>query len=484
MPSKNWFSSLWPKKEKDDDDLTRRDSTYEEVRRKPLKANSSHSIPLSTTTSRHPSVQRTQTTVKLRKIGSDGRRVFVNLPLPKYSLNHKGHPEKKYASNKIRTSKYTTLSFVPKNLFEQFRRPANLYFLGMAIIQLLPTFGVKSPVLTLLPICAVVIITALKDAFEDFQRHKVDEQYNQNITHTLIGYENPNYADANALTGNGLFSNCFGRKKQRNNSDATSEDKQQVNTIDDASTASHPVREKGADVFSKSLSRDIRVGDFILLRNGDSLPADAVLISSSDKEGVCFVETKDLDGETNLKPRNSIAELKHIQSGADCLNDCHFYVEAGAPSADLYKFTGTLVTLERNSNKWTEQSKTPIEIDNILLRGHVVRNTKWAIAVVLFTGLDTKIMLNSGETPSKRSQVDKEMNREVSRGRYRFAWVIDLYIYSRFLLHSVSCLFFVWHALSWLVSIEVMRYEQVIRVCIRLKQIIQLMQVFSISSPV
>lgn len=411
MPLKSWIP--WRKRVdiegEEEDEPNRRDSTYEEVRRRSIKSSSS-SLSAS---QRRPSLNRTQTTVKLRKIGSDGRRVFVNLPLPKYNLTSKGQPADRYASNKIRTSKYTIVSFVPKNLFEQFRRPANLYFLAMAIIQMLPTFGVKSPALTLLPICTVVFITAAKDAFEDFQRHKVDEQYNQNITHTLKGYDNTNYPEPHQSAG--FFTSCLGSRTQKDTDTTTSEDKQQVNAIqhEDVSFHSSPIKDDNADIFAKSLSKDVRVGDFILLRNGDSLPADAVLISSSDKEGVCFVETKDLDGETNLKPRNSIPELKHIQSGADCLNDCRFYVEAGAPSPDLYKFTGTLVTLEQEHNKWTEKSKTPIEIENILLRGHVVRNTKWAIAVVLFTGTDTKIMLNSGETPSKRSQMDKQMNQEV-----------------------------------------------------------------------
>lgn len=466
MPLKSWIP--WRKKvdsEGVDGGPKRRDSTYEEVQRRSIKSSSSsHSITASSSLHRRPSLNRTQTTVKLRKIDSDGRRVFVNLPIPKYNLNSKGQPADKYASNKIRTSKYTIISFVPKNLFEQFRRPANLYFLGMAIIQMLPVFGVQSPVLTLLPICTVVTITAAKDAFEDFQRHKVDEQYNRNITHTLSGYENPNYP--NSKQSAGLIPSwlrCLGTRKNHKDTDSMeSEEKQQVNAIrlEDTSSTFHstPARDENADIFTKSLSKDVRVGDFILLRNGDSLPADAVLISTSDKEGVCFVETKDLDGETNLKPRNSIPELMHVQSGADCLNDCHFYLEAGAPSADLYKFSGTLVTLEQqqqHSSKWTEKSKTPIEIENILLRGHVVRNTKWAIAVVLFTGTDTKIMLNSGETPSKRSQLDKQMNQEVKYTNHLFfTFLIRLYstmISDRFLLRSAFFFFFVWCVLSCLV---------------------------------
>lgn len=389
MPKKGW-RNIWQKtsSSNEQEGSIRRDSIYEEVRRSSLKSTRS-------SISRHPSVRRTETIVKLRKIGSDGRRVFINLPLPSYNLKSNGKAVHTYVSNKIRTSKYTIPSFVPKNLFEQFRRPANMYFLGMAIIQMLPTFGVKSPALTLLPICTVVFITAAKDAFEDFQRHIVDRQYNQNITHTLAGYRNTNFPESSQ---HGFFESCLGSNRGKN---------------PEKETANEPT--DNADVFVKSLSKDIRVGDFILLRNGDSLPADAVLLSSSDKEGICLVETKDLDGETNLKPRNSIQEFKHIQSGADCLNECHFYLEAGAASPDLYKFSGTLVTLEQgDNNKWVEKNKTPIEIENILLRGHVIRNTKWAIAVVLFTGRDTKIMLNSGETPSKRSQMDKQMNQEVN----------------------------------------------------------------------
>jgi phospholipid-translocating ATPase len=403
----------------DEDGPNRRDENYEEVRRRSsIKSANSHTL---ARTHSIVSLHRTQTTVKLRKIVSGGRRVFVNLPLPVYDLQKNGKAVNTYVSNRIRTSKYTIFSFIPKNLFEQFRRPANMYFLGMAILQMLPFFGVNSPALTLLPLCTVVVITAAKDAVEDFQRHKVDQQYNKNITHTLHGYKNTNFPEGTTQSA-GLLSWFKSKKANVTNQQ---EDEKQPNAIQEENTPVefHSSENPSSDVFVKSVSKDIRVGDFILLRNGDSLPADVVLLSTSDKHGICFVETKDLDGETNLKPRNSVQELKHIQSGEDCLNDCHFYIEAGAPAPDLYKFEGTLVTLEKheNADKWVEKSKTPIEIENILLRGHIVRNTKWAIAVVLFTGTDTKIMLNSGETPSKRSQVDKQMNQEV----HKYEFLID-----------------------------------------------------------
>lgn len=341
-------------------------------------------------------LRRPTNKVKLRKIQEGGRRVYVNLPIPKGEQNAKGAPKQSYASNRIVTSKYTILSFIPKNLFFQFSRLANVYFLGLAILQLLPYFGIKAPVLTLLPLCSVLVISAVKDAFEDYQRHTLDKKFNTQITYTLAGYHNVNYDTDPPV-------------KKALNLDKS------FSSLDQIEGKFHP-----------SHSEDVRVGDFLLLRNGDKVPSDCVLLASSDETGICYVETKDLDGETNLKPRQSMSETLLIQSGQECL-DLHFYVELEAPHPNLYHFDGTLVMLgkanpqvaaepaESTSNvNWEERNKAPISIDNVLLRGHVIRNTRWVIANVVFTGVDTKIMLNSGETPSKRSEIEKELNEEVS----------------------------------------------------------------------
>ncbi|KAI8393371.1 uncharacterized protein BYT42DRAFT_550793 [Radiomyces spectabilis] len=408
----DWYHERrWRKTHKNDIHTTSaRDENYEEVMSRRSSAVSMGSTPgpglaprrhssTQSKASRRPSsrgLRRSSTRVKLRRIPEGGRRVFVNLPLPKYEIDKHGRPKQTYVSNKIRTSKYTLLTFVPKNLFEQFRRAANIYFLFMAILQLLPYFGVKSPALTLLPICAVVAISAIKDGFEDWQRHKVDARFNGTPTHTLIGYDNPNYpAHDNQHTPWYTF--------QKHAPLPIGHDENQDPNL--------------RGVFNQSLSMNVRVGDLILLRNGDSCPADAVLLSSSDETGLCFVETKDLDGETNLKPRHGVPAFTHIQSGQQCLDQCHFYVECGAPSPDLYSFEGTLVKLTQlaqdDNARFSEETKVPLTIDNMLLRGHVIRNTEWAIAAIIFTGTDTRIMLNSGETPSKRSQIEKEMNEEV-----------------------------------------------------------------------
>ncbi|KAI7869563.1 hypothetical protein BDF14DRAFT_1782731 [Spinellus fusiger] len=331
-------------------------------------------------TRRNSWTSHSHSTVKLRKIPKGGRRVFVNLPLPPNELDTHGNTRTHYTSNQVRTSKYTLLTFVPKNLFEQFRRIANLYFLAMAILQLLPMFGIKSPALTLLPICVVVFISAIKDGLEDYERHKVDTHYNSTPTHTLVGYTNTNYSP-------------------------------QFITTD----------KRG--VFEPCLAKEVRVGDFILLRNGECVPADAIVLSSANASNVCYVETKDLDGETNLKSRQGLEEYTDLQSGEACLDKCHFYIETGPPSPDLYSFQGTVTLLDKiftgtgtgngSSTTWKETKKVSLSGDHLLLRGHIVRNTPWVIAMVLFTGTDTKIMLNSGDTPSKRSQMERQMNRDI-----------------------------------------------------------------------
>ncbi len=151
-----------------------------------------------------------------------------------------------------------------------------------------------------------------------------------------------------------------------------------------------------------ALSRwnDIQVGDFIILRNNDRIPADVIVISTGEPDGVCYIETKNLDGETNLKVKRGIKELSHINSGEECKRLCCF-LDAEPPNPNLYTFNGAM-----NVNG----KVIPIGLSGLLLRGCILRNTSWLIAIAVYTGTDTKIMLNSGPTPTKRSRVDKRIN--------------------------------------------------------------------------
>lgn len=132
------------------------------------------------------------------------RSIYINTDLPESYFDKKGRvlKENKYDSNQNVTSKYTVITFLPRNLLEQFRRVANIFFLAIAILQFFPKFSTISPGLVILPLLAVLAITALKDGYEDIKRHQADHKVNHSIVHVLGGpdYENKNPMQPKAKT--------------------------------------------------------------------------------------------------------------------------------------------------------------------------------------------------------------------------------------------------------------------------------------------
>lgn len=120
------------------------------------------------------------------------RTVYVNLPLPMDQVDKSGEPRVRYARNKVRTSKYTIITFLPRNLFEQFHRVANIYFLGLVILQLFPMFGAATPQIAMLPLVAILGMTAIKDAVEDWRRATLDEEVNTSAATKLGNWKNVN----------------------------------------------------------------------------------------------------------------------------------------------------------------------------------------------------------------------------------------------------------------------------------------------------
>ncbi|XP_048514856.1 phospholipid-transporting ATPase IF-like isoform X2 [Athalia rosae] len=200
------------------------------------------------------------------------RTVFIS---PKNDPNTSEFPH-----NRITTNKYTLWNFLPKNLFEQFRRVANFYFLITAIIA----FAIESPIspLTSTPaLVFVIVVTAGKQGYEDWLRHRSDVRVNRAL----------------------------------------------VTVIRNTSTQS---------IHCEKLV----VGDLVKVNCNDEVPCDLVLLCSSDPTGCCYVTTSNLDGETNLKtlqvPRvvSSLPVSKIVSMEAT--------VTCEHPLADLYRFHGKL----------------------------------------------------------------------------------------------------------------------------------------------
>ncbi|XP_060662163.1 phospholipid-transporting ATPase ID isoform X4 [Drosophila nasuta] len=248
----------------------------------------------------------------------------------------------KYHNNYIKTSKYSLLTFLPFNLLEQFQRLANFYFLCLLVLQLIPAISSLTPVTTAIPLIGVLTLTAVKDAYDDIQRHLSDSQVNNRKSKTL----------------------------------------------------------RNGKLIEAKWS-EVQVGDVIRLDNNQFVAADILLLTTSEPNGLCFIETAELDGETNLKAKQCLMETTELGDQHDLLWNFNGEIICERPNNLLNKFEGTLI--------WKNQ-RFALDNDKILLRGCVLRNTQWCYGLVVFAGVDTKLMQNSGKTQFKSTGVDRLLN--------------------------------------------------------------------------
>ena len=88
------------------------------------------------------------------------------------------HPNAAFLSNAIKTTKYTMFSFLPRNLYEQFHRFANIYFLFIVLLNWMPHVNAFTKEVAMIPVLFVLSVTAVKDGYEDYRRYKSDKKVN------------------------------------------------------------------------------------------------------------------------------------------------------------------------------------------------------------------------------------------------------------------------------------------------------------------
>ncbi|XP_041443972.1 phospholipid-transporting ATPase VB isoform X3 [Xenopus laevis] len=272
------------------------------------------------------------------------RVVFANTE--KYEKDWK-RVSRYYKGNKIRTTKYSLLSFLPKNLFEQFYRLANIYFVFLAALNWVPQIGVFHKEITMVPLAIVLGVIAIKDAVEDYKRYCIDRRVN--FTKTSI------------------------YNKSKNN-------------------------------FVEKCWKDVCVGDFVKLLCNEIIPADILLLYCSDQNGICHIETANLDGETNLKQRQVVKGFSNqgLPFDPETFRDT---IVCEKPNNNLNKFKGYM--------QLDNGQRTGFGNESLLLRGCTVRNTEEAIGIVVYAGHETKAMLNNSGPRYKRSKIERLMNTNV-----------------------------------------------------------------------
>lgn len=260
--------------------------------------------------------------------------------------NHHENKKLKYPNNSYTTAKYSFITFLPKTLFEQFRRVANLYFLLISALQLFTTLSPTSKYTTAGPFAAVMAFTLIREAYEDSRRHAQDRQVNNRLVWAL------------------------------------------------ASSSG------GAAEWTRVKWRSLVVGDIVKVEDSEEIPADLVLLSSTGDQGMCYIDTANLDGETNLKIKSSLPQSLHIMDAAG-LGALAGHFEYEQPNDNVHGFVGKVAL---------EKGLFPVNFSEILLRGARLRNTKFIHGFVVFTGVQTKLAKNASRPRSKRSNIEKLVN--------------------------------------------------------------------------
>eukprot|EP00177_Eucheuma_denticulatum_P008860 GFKZ01016086.1.p1 GENE.GFKZ01016086.1~~GFKZ01016086.1.p1 ORF type:complete len:1561 (+),score=231.62 GFKZ01016086.1:115-4683(+) len=284
-----------------------------------------------------------------------------------------------FPSNYVSTTKYKPWKAVFQFLIEQFSRFSNTYFLVVGIGY---TIDAVSPVVTVgrystLGVLAIVIlISAVKEAVEDYHRFREDRRVNGAVTH-VVG------------------SNAKGDRWA-----------------------------------------NVKVGDILKIMEKEHLPADMVLIASSNDDGLAYIETKQLDGESNLKVKvvpNAISSAFQTDSMVLLTKG---RIECETPNDRLYKFNGRIIVesvpsavsanpgldeIEKGADidDPVDETEPPVQLnapislgpENLLIRGSSLRNTDWVMGIVVNTGSDTKLMQNVKARPPKNSRLERETNR-------------------------------------------------------------------------
>ncbi|KAL0477513.1 phospholipid-transporting ATPase [Acrasis kona] len=157
-------------------------------------------------------------------------------------------------------------------------------------------------------------------------------------------------------------------------------------------------------VLKEILWSEVVVGDILKVEQDQAFPADMICLVSSELGGLCYIETSQLDGETNLKIRRSLPVTSDLYT-VDSLTDVKATITCQQPNNQLYKFLGT-IRMEAGVLIDEDEKTVPVEVEQILLRGAVLKNTTHIFGVVVYTGSHTKLMMNSEEAPHKKSRVE------------------------------------------------------------------------------
>ncbi|KAH9991321.1 phospholipid-translocating P-type ATPase [Xylariaceae sp. FL0662B] len=352
----------------------------------------------------------------------DGRHIPLQVECEHALVDERrGHP---YVSNTIRTSRYTIYDFFPKQIVFQFTRLANFYFLCVGVPQTIPGLSTTGSYTTILPLLFFVLLTITKEGYDDYKRHRLDNLENSNTTRVLKP-ESP--VAARTLRTRKWFSTRFKHPDT------------------DVEAGDHET--DGEYSWRRIKWQNIKVGDVIKLARDERVPADLVLLHATGENGLAYIDTMDLDGETNLKSRQSLPDFKGCDSIAG-IRSCEAEFVVEDPNPDLYHFDGR-VTIHGQT--------LPLTSSEVIYRGSTLRNTGCAIGLVINTGEECKIRMNANQHPHAKKPALEVIANKI---------VISLALYVIILTVGCSMGYIIWRRFtepySWYVSMATVDFKQII----------------------
>lgn len=279
-------------------------------------------------------------------------------------------------SNKMNNCKYNLFLFLPMFLWEQYKYFGNLYFLLLAVTQFFDRLKVGFMITYIGPIIFILGFSLLKEIWDHFTTWKKDQEYNREKFEVLRNGEWASIDSARIRVGDLIKL----KKRQRVPADMIF-----LGSIRRGSEKrrSDPDSQLGSEI---SLSQT----------NHNELPQNTENLAST------FVTTDQLDGETDLKQRQSLkCTFQLLKRGVCALTDTRWKLTIEEPNDQIYSFKGFAEF---------RGGRELIRLNNTLWMGMRV-TTGGVVGMVIFNGRETKMALNSRKKASKMGKTDLEIDR-------------------------------------------------------------------------
>jgi len=366
----------------------------------------------------------------------------------------------RYPPNIISNAKYTAFTFLPVTLYNEFSFFFNLYFLLVALSQAIPALRIGYLTTYIAPLAFVLVITMGKEAYDDIARRQRDNEANSEA-YTVLDFSGACSSGISGNPANRLVSSSLRNHRHRHRQftqrDRLSDIGEEEELTEGDGTAISPPSLRVHEISKKS--RDLKVGDVIKLSKGQRVPADVVILQCSTIEttqnrsadedlssllvdtdevhndggssaagkvdqqnaegtssGETFIRTDQLDGETDWKLRVASALTQSLP-----LRDfTRVRVTGGKPDKKVNEFIGTVEILppthgardeQLRSEGMTDPSQTaPLSIDNTAWANTIIASQVTTMAVVIYTGPQTRSALSTAPSRSKSGLLEFEIN--------------------------------------------------------------------------